>query len=226
MQRLHEVEQVLGLASTYIIYSVWRDGQAVLTFLARRSAGHHAHDAFDDVVDIGEVAAAVAVVVDLDGLAGEQLVGEAKVGHVGATGGTVDGEETQTRRWDVVELAVAVGEELVALFGSGIKAHGIVHSVVGAEGHFLVAAVDGARRSVDQVLQRIVATGLEDVVETNDVALDIGVGVLYRIADTCLGGEVDHYLGLELAEDLVDGGLVSDVAFDELPLVFLARRHR
>ena len=81
---------------------------------------HHSDDAFDDVIDVGEVAFAFAVVEYLDGLAGFELVGEAEVGHVGAAGGAIDGKEAQPCAGDVVEFAVGVGHELVALFGGGV----------------------------------------------------------------------------------------------------------
>ena len=57
---------------------------------------HNADYSFHNVIDIGEVTLAVAVVEDLDGLAFHQFVGEAKVGHVGATCRTIDGEEAKT----------------------------------------------------------------------------------------------------------------------------------
>ena len=63
---------------------------------------HHSDDAFDDVIDVGEVAFAFAVVEYLDGLAGFKLVGEAEVGHVGAAGGAIDGKEAQPCAGDVV----------------------------------------------------------------------------------------------------------------------------
>ena len=60
-----EVEEVLGLAATDVIHGIGWDGEAVVAFLALGGALHHAYDAFYDVIDIGKVATAVAVVVDL-----------------------------------------------------------------------------------------------------------------------------------------------------------------
>lgn len=139
----HEVEEVLGLAATDVINSIGGDGETVVTLLALRGTLHHTDNTLDDVVNIGEVASAVAVIVDLDGVALEEFVGEAKVGHVGSSCGAVDGEEAQACRGNVVEFGVAVGHELVALFRRGVEAHGVVHAVVGGEGHFFVAAIDG-----------------------------------------------------------------------------------
>ena len=89
LQDVHKVQQVLWLAATNVIHGIGRHGQAVVARLALGGALHHADDAFHDVIDIGEVAAAVAVVVDLYGLSAEQAVGEAKVGHVGPSGGAI-----------------------------------------------------------------------------------------------------------------------------------------
>ena len=58
---------------------------------------HNADYSFHNVIDIGEVTLAVAVVEDLDGLAFHQFVGEAKVGHVGTTCWAIDGKEAESR---------------------------------------------------------------------------------------------------------------------------------
>lgn len=99
---------------------------------------HDANDAFYDVIDVGEVAFAVAVVEDLDGLAFTELVGEAEVGHIGTTCGAIDGEEAEAGGGYVVELAVGVCHQFVALFCGGIETDGIVHFVVCGVGDFLV----------------------------------------------------------------------------------------
>ncbi len=191
-----------------------------------RRGRHHSYNTFHNVVYVGEVAAAVAVVIDLDGLAAKELVGEAEIGHVGTAGRAVDGEEAQAGGGDVVELGVAVGKELVALLGGGIEADGVVYTVVGRERHFLVAAIDAAAAGVDEVFHRIVAACLEDVVEADDVALDIHVGILDAIADTGLCGEVHHDVETVLGKEAVDQLLVGDASSDKevvaLDIVLLA----
>ena len=200
LQDVHEVQQLLGLAATYVIHGIGRHGQAVVARLALGGALHHADDAFHDVIDIGEVAAAVAVVIDLYGLATEQAVGKAKVGHVGPSGGAIDGEEAQAGGGYVVELAVAVGHELVALLGGGIEAHGIVHPIVNAERHLLVAAIHTGAAGVYQMLHGIVPARLQDVVEANHVGLDVRIRILDAVAHARLRGQVDHNVGLILPE--------------------------
>ena len=60
-----------------------------------------------------------------------------------------------------------------------------------------------------------VAAGLEDVVEAQHVAADVGVGVLDAVAHAGLGGQIDHDVRLELLEEAVHQGLVGDVPLDE-----------
>lgn len=115
-----EVEEVLGVAVADVVDFVGRYGQTVLTGAAFGGFLHHADHALDDIVDVGEVAFAVAVVEDFDGLAAEQFVSEAEIGHVGTSGGAVDGEEAQAGRGDVVEFGVCVRHQLVALLGGGV----------------------------------------------------------------------------------------------------------
>lgn len=143
LQDGYEVKEVFGRVVTDVVHLVRGDGQSVLAVLLLRGVLHDAHHSLHDVVDIGEVALAVAIVENLDGLAFHQLVGKAKVSHVGTAGGAIDGEEAQAGRGDVVELRVGVGHQLVALLRGGVEAHGVVYLVVCRIGHFLVAAIDG-----------------------------------------------------------------------------------
>ena len=137
-----EVEQILGTVIADVIYLIWGDGKTVFAILFFRCMLHHTDDSLDDVIDIGEVALAIAVVEDLDGVALHQLVGEAEVGHVGTTGRTIDGEETQSCGRDVIQLGIGMSHQFVALLGGGIEGHWIIHLVVGGVRHFLVAAID------------------------------------------------------------------------------------
>ena len=102
LKDVDEVEQVLRLAAADVIHGIGRDGQAVFPLLASGGTRHHAHDALYNVVHVSEVPAAITVVVDLDGLASEQLVGEPEVGHVGASGRAVDRKEAQTRGRNII----------------------------------------------------------------------------------------------------------------------------
>ena len=142
LQDGYEVKEIFGRVVADVIYLVRGNGQSVLAVLLLRGVLHDAHHSLHDVVDIGEVALAVAIVENLDGLAFHQLVGEAEVSHVGTTGGAINCKEAEAGRGDVVELRVGMGHQLVALLRGGVEAHGVVHLVVCRIGHFLVAAID------------------------------------------------------------------------------------
>ena len=58
--------------------------------------------------------------------------------------------------------------------------------------------------------------GFEDVVETDDVAFDIDIGVLDAVADTSLGSEVDNDVELVFCKEIIDKLAVGNAAFDEL----------
>ena len=121
LQDLNEIQQILRLATADVVDGVRRNGQAVLAYTAGRCAAHHPHNPFHNVIDIGEIAAAIAVVVDLDCLADQQLVGEAKIGHIRTPGRTIHRKEAQARRRNVIELAVAMRHQLIALLRSRIE---------------------------------------------------------------------------------------------------------
>ena len=204
-----EVEEVLGVVIADVVDFIGWDGETVGTSLFLGGVLHNADDAFYDVVDIGEVALTVAIVEDFDGFAFHQFVGEAEIGHIGAASGAIDGEEAEASGGDIIEFAIGMGHEFVALLRGSIKGDGVVYFIVGAIGHFLIAAIDATGGGIDEVLHFVVAASLEDVVEADDVALDIGIGVGDAIADTGLGGEVDDYGDLVPGEDLFYGFFVG-----------------
>ena len=216
LEDIDKVQQVLGLTAADIVDGIRRDGKSVLPGLLFRGFAHNPDDAFHDVIDICEIPAAVALVVDLDGLTFQQFVREAEIGHVRAPCWTVDGEEAEARGRDVIKLGIAVGEELVALLGSRIQAHRIIHPVVRAERDFLVATVHAAGAGIDQMLHRMVPAGFQDVVEPDHVALDVSIRVLDAIADTRLSGKVHDDIEMVFLEEAINEGLVGEVALDEL----------
>ena len=220
-QNLHEVKQVLRVAVANVVKGVGRHRQAVLAGFALRRALHHAADALHNVVNIGEITLAVAVVEDLDRLAGAQFIGEAKVGHVRAASRAVDSEKAQARAGDVVELGVGVGHEFIALFGGGVEADGVVHLVVCGIRDLFVGAVHTGRTGVDQVphARRTavigVAAGFEDVVETGQVGVYVGVRVGDAVAHTGLGGQVDHDVRLVDLEQDLDHSFIGNIGLDK-----------
>lgn len=142
LQDGYEVKEVFRGVVADVVHLVRGDGQSVLAVLLLGGVLHDAHHSLHDVVDIGEVALAVAIVENLDGLAFHQFVGETEVCHIGTAGGAIDGKEAEAGRGDVVELRVGMGHQLVALLRGGVEAYGVVHLVVCRIRHFLVAAID------------------------------------------------------------------------------------
>ena len=142
LQDGHEVEEVFGRVVADVIYLVRWNGQSVLAVPLLGGVLHDAHHSLYDVVDIGEIALAVAIVENLDGFAFHQFVGEAEVCHVGTTCGAIDGKEAEAGRGDVVELTISMGHQFVALLRGGVEAYGVVHLVVCRIRHFLVATID------------------------------------------------------------------------------------
>ena len=226
LEDLDKVQQILGGGVADVIDGVGRQGQAVLAGGLVGGTLHDPHDAFHNIIHIGEVPQAVAVVEDLDGLALDQLVGEAEVGHVGPTGRAIDSEEPQAGGRDIVELGIGMGKQLIALFGGGVEGHGVIHLVLGGVGDLLVGAVDGGRRCVDQMLHTRfaavvrVAAGLQNVIEANDVGLDVGIRVGDGITNASLGRQIHHHLGLITGKHVVDEGAVRNVAQNELKAGF------
>lgn len=142
LQDGHEVEEVFGGVVADVIYLVRGNGQSVLAVLLLGGVLHDTNHSLHDVVDIGEVALAVAIVEYLDGLAFNKFVGKAKVSHVGTAGGAIDGKEAEAGRRNIIEFTICMSHQLVALLRGGIEAHGVVYLVVCRIGHFLVAAID------------------------------------------------------------------------------------
>lgn len=68
------------------------------------------------------------------------------------------------------------------------------------------------------MLHLVVAAGLKDVVETDEVALDVGVGIGDAVAHACLGGQVDDYGYTVVREDCLHSGLIGDGGMDEGPI--------
>jgi len=182
-QRTDEVHQLHGAAAADVV--------EVGGNIACGSLVQQAYDALHDVVNVGEVAGHVAAVEDPDGPAGQNRLGEEHRRHVGAPPGAVDREEAQSRGGYAVEPGVDLCDEFVGALGGRIERHGLVYGIRFGKRHFGVAAVDRARGSVDQMPYGMAAATLQQVDETHQIAVDIGIGILQRIAHAGLGGQID-----------------------------------
>ena len=137
------VQKVFRCAAADVVDGVGRQREAVFAGLFFGRALHDAEDALDDVVDVGEVTLHVTIVEDLDRAALGERVGGGEVKHVRAARRSVYCEEAEAGGRDIVELTVAVGQELVGFFSGRVEGDRVVNFVFHCEGHFFVAAVDG-----------------------------------------------------------------------------------
>lgn len=183
-----------------------------------------AKDAFDDVVDVGEVPPHVPIVVDVDRAAIGDRFGELEIGHVGAAPGAVDREESQARGRQPVEMAVGVGHQLIRFLGGGVEADRVVGVVARAEGSGVVQSVDRGARGVHQVRRLGAPAALQNIQEPHDVRVDVVAGIVDAVPDPRLCGKVDHAVEGFVLEQGFDRVPVLELHPDEAqPGVFLAR---
>ena len=69
------------------------------------------------------------------------------------------------------------------------------------------------------MVDMMMTTALENIVETDEVALDVGIGIGDRITHTCLSSKIDDHRWLLLSEEMIEGLHVGDVTLDKLPVL-------
>ena len=213
------VQQVFRRAAADVVYGIGRQGEAVFPYGFFRRAAHDPQHALHDVVHIGKVALAVAIVKDRDRFSLHQLLGGGKIEHIGPPGRAVNRKESEPGAGNIVQLGVTMGQQFVALFCGGVKADGVVHFVIHAEGHLLVAAVNGGGGRIDQMFHRMMAAGLQNIVKPDQVAFDVHIGMVDGIAYARLSCQIDHHGGLEFLEcffyqRLIGNGTADEHVFD------------
>ena len=80
-----------------------------------------------------------------------------------------------------------MGHQLVALLRCGIEADGIIHLVLRRIGYLLVGSIDTTGTGINQMFHFVVAAGFQDVIETDQVALDVGIRIGNAVTNTGLG---------------------------------------
>ena len=88
-------------------------------------------------------------------------------------------------------MTVIKSKELIAFLGGGIQGNGIVCHVRLLEWDLHRIAINAGGRGVNEVVDRILPAGFEDIVKAEDIGLDIGIGVFEAVPHAGLGGEVD-----------------------------------
>ena len=104
----------------------------------------------------------------------------------------VDGEEPQPGRRQTVQVAVGVGHQFVGLLRGRVQAHGMIDVVCTEKGIVVFGPVHGARRGVDEMAHARMTAAFEHVDEADEVAVDVGVRMGQRVADSRLGRQVDY----------------------------------
>src|SRR6266849_3066219 len=95
-----------------------------------------------NVIDIGEVAAHLAMVKKPDRPAFNDRPGKQENCHIGPSPWPVDGEEPQAGDRKPVEVAVAMSHQLVGLFGRGVETNGMIGLVIDRKWQLGVVAID------------------------------------------------------------------------------------
>ena len=68
----------------------------------------------------------------------------------------------------------------------------MIDIVVHRERHLGIGPVDRTRGGVDKVLDPGMPTAFEYIDEADEIGIDVGMGIDERIADSGLGGKIDH----------------------------------
>src|ERR1700722_4409553 len=149
---MHKCHQRNGLAAADV-------EQTVALGSLPREADHR----FDNVVDVRKIALHAAVVENVDYVSSRDRSGEFIGRHVRPSPWSIDGEETEPRRRDMKQVAIGVGHQLIGLFRCGVERHRKIDPIFHGEGDFCIAAVDGARRRIDQMRDARAAAAFEDI---------------------------------------------------------------
>src|SRR5258705_3267317 len=94
------------------------------------------------VIDIGKVAAHLAIIKKLNRPAFNDRLGKQKNCHIGPTPWPVDGKKPQPGDRKPVKVAVGMSHQLVGLFGRGIKTNGMIGLVIDRTWHLSVVAIN------------------------------------------------------------------------------------
>ena len=104
-----------------------------------------ATNSLDQIIDIGEVAHHLAIIVDVDRLTIQHCLGEFEQGHVGPAPRTINREKAKHRHRQAVEMRIAVRHRLGRFLGRGVEGHLMVRLHPFAIRHFRIGAI-GRRR--------------------------------------------------------------------------------
>ena len=134
--------KILGLIITDIIYFIWRYRESIGSIALFRGVLHHSNYPFHDIINESKIALAVAVIENLYGIALYEFIGKAEICHIGTSRRTIYGKKAEACRWNIIQFAVGMCHQLVALLGGSIEANWIIHLIVSRIRDFLIVTIN------------------------------------------------------------------------------------
>jgi hypothetical protein len=144
-----------------------------------------------DVIDVGEAAGLLAIASDEDLATLGDPLAEAEDGHVGAAGGSVDGEVAEDGDVEVIKVVVGMRHDFSAFLAGGVGLEGMGGVVILGMGLGSVVAIEAGGGSEDELGHPGLAAVFEEVEGAGGVGVEVEPGVEDAVADTSGGGEVD-----------------------------------
>ena len=142
LKDVDKLQKIFRRTVSYVVNCIRRQRQAVLARLALRRLLHHAEHSLYNVIDIGEVPLAVSIIEYLDLVTLDKLVRKSEIRHVRTSGGAIHREEAESRRRNIVQLAVCMSHQLVALLRRRIERNRVVYLVIRRIRNLLIRSVN------------------------------------------------------------------------------------
>src|SRR5690625_3055274 len=111
---------------------------------------------------------------DLAGLVIEDCRGKGPGGHGRSACRAVDSEKAQASGGNAIELGVAMGHELIGFLGRSVKGYRLIDKISFSKRNLVIHAIDGTRAGIDQMLDLMMTTPLQDRHHPNEVTIHIG----------------------------------------------------
>ena len=176
---------------------------------------HRPDDAFDDVIDIREVAFVGSVVEDVDRAAFENRLGELEERHVRAAPWAIDVEEPKSCARETEEVGIGVRHQLGGSLGGRIDVEGMIRDLIGPERQARARPIDRRRRRVHQMRHLVVPAPFENVKRADQIGMGVDIWSLDGMAHACLSAQVNDSINTMAREDPLHRLTIGQVGFDE-----------
>ena len=115
--------------------------------------------------------------------------------------------------------------QFIGTLGRGVELQRMVRTVMLAERHSRVCAIDAAGAGVDQMRRTCVPARFEHIGEADQVALDIGVRIFEAVANTGLRREMNDTIERPIREAGIQRLTIGQIAMMETVAAAGARSH-